>query len=206
MPKDKTETHNRLVPIVKDEFLTHGYEKASVNRIAAAAGLSPAGLYRHFAGKEDMFASLVEPALAEFRSMSKEWEAGAIQNAQYYDPFGSAWAEGLLDFIFRNFDALKLLLCCSGGSKYENFEEELVVLEQRSSKKYARALQKTGRKAPAVSNSEWHLMATLYVRAVTEIVRHGMTRKQAEKHLQFVQGLLYPGMKQLFGLGGDAEP
>lgn len=30
MPRDKTDTHNKLLPCIKQEFLEHGYEKASM--------------------------------------------------------------------------------------------------------------------------------------------------------------------------------
>ena len=51
---------------MKEEFLTFGYEKASLNRISAKVGITTAGLYKHFSGKEDMFRFLVKDALDAF--------------------------------------------------------------------------------------------------------------------------------------------
>ena len=61
MPKDKTDTLKRIIPHAKQEFLEKGFEKASMRRIAENAGITAAGLYRHFNSKEAMFASLVAP-------------------------------------------------------------------------------------------------------------------------------------------------
>ena len=58
MPRDKMATYERIIRCVKEEFLTFGYEKASLNRVSAKVGITTAGLYKHFKNKEDMFFSL----------------------------------------------------------------------------------------------------------------------------------------------------
>lgn len=200
MPRDKTATHERLIPIVKQEFLEYGYEKASVNHIAELAGMSAAGLYRHYQSKEDMFASLVDKTLDEFHTFCRTWQEYSITGNQAYDPFGSAWISELLHFVYAHYDAFKLLICCSTGSKYEDFEERLIRLEEESSKEFAAELAKSGGNPLPVTNDQWHLVATLYIRAITEVVRHDMPREKANEHISFVQDFFYPGMKKLFGL------
>jgi len=37
---------------MKEELLVYGYEKASLNRVSAKAGITTAGLYKHFKNKE----------------------------------------------------------------------------------------------------------------------------------------------------------
>lgn len=66
MPRDKTDTHNKLLPCIKQEFLEHGYEKASMQNIARRAGITAAGIYRHFPSKEAMFTAMVEPVTSDF--------------------------------------------------------------------------------------------------------------------------------------------
>ena len=44
MPKDKTETHERILPVARKIFLEKGFEKASMRDIASEAGLTAAGL------------------------------------------------------------------------------------------------------------------------------------------------------------------
>lgn len=43
-------------------FATHGYKGASMDRIAAAAGVSKSTLYSHFQGKEGLFVALIQQA------------------------------------------------------------------------------------------------------------------------------------------------
>jgi len=48
MPKDKTASHIRVMTAMREEFIEKGFENASVRNIAAKAGMSAAGLYRHY--------------------------------------------------------------------------------------------------------------------------------------------------------------
>ena len=64
MPRDKTQAHEKIVKAAMHEFLTKGFEQASMKSIADAVGMTSAGLYRHFKDKQDMFAELVKPGIA----------------------------------------------------------------------------------------------------------------------------------------------
>ena len=66
MPRDKTESHKRIIEAAKQEFLKYGYNDASLRRIASNAGIQVGGLYKHFASKEALFESLVTPAIQGF--------------------------------------------------------------------------------------------------------------------------------------------
>ena len=185
---------------MKQEFLEYGYEKASVNHIAELAGMSAAGLYRHYKDKEDMFASLVDETLTEYDKLCRTWQNGSVEDFTEYDPFGEEWTGELLDFVYAHFDGLKLLICCSAGSRYGDFEEQLIMKEEISSKTFADARKKAGGNPMPMMDNQWHLVATLYIRALTEIIRHDMPREKAEEHIAFIKEFLYPGMKRLYGL------
>lgn len=51
-----------LILSAREEFLAHGYARASVRRICERAGKSTGSLYCLFDGKEDLFTACVEPA------------------------------------------------------------------------------------------------------------------------------------------------
>ena len=66
MARDKSAHHEKIITAAREEFMTYGFTDASMRRIADAAGMSAAGLYKHFPSREDMFATLVEPAWQVF--------------------------------------------------------------------------------------------------------------------------------------------
>lgn len=74
MPRDKTESHERIIAAAKAEFLEYGFENASMRRIAANADITVSGLYKHFPSKEEMFAHLVQPVLDSFNTLYHQKE------------------------------------------------------------------------------------------------------------------------------------
>lgn len=199
MPKDKTATRTLVIRFMKEEFLTHGYERASLNSISANVGITTAGLYRHFNGKADMFRYLVQDTIDDFNELA-HGEQAQPHGYDNHNPFDVNWAEFWADFFLSHKDGMKLLVCCSAGSPYESFEEDLIQLEAEGNKCYAEALRTLGKTPREVSDMQWHMLATAYVHLVLEIVRHDMTRKEALEHMRFIGNLLYPGWRKLLGL------
>ena len=72
MPRDKSQSHARVLEAAKAEFLEKGFEKASIRDIGKRAGMTSAGLYRHCKDKEDLFRQVLEPLLQEMSVMMKE--------------------------------------------------------------------------------------------------------------------------------------
>ncbi len=67
MPRDrfdKLDPHKqqRLYEAAADEFGSHGFDRASLNRIIDHAGMSKGSLYYYFDDKSDLYATLVEKA------------------------------------------------------------------------------------------------------------------------------------------------
>lgn len=60
MPRPALSKRQQILKGAKQEFLVHGFAATSVDRIAAAAGVSKATIYSHFKGKEGLFKALVK--------------------------------------------------------------------------------------------------------------------------------------------------
>lgn len=200
MPRDKTATNKKIYACMREEFLAYGFEKASLNRIAAKVGITTAGLYKHFNGKEDMFEHLVCDAVNALNDMENESIDDMSDPAMEYDPFSLAQTSALLDIFYSHYEGFKLLVCCAQGSKYSRFEEELIDQETAANKQYAEILRKSGRNVKALTELEWHILSTEYIHLVLEIIRHDLSKEEALRHMAFVRTLLYPGWKDIFGL------
>ena len=72
MPRDKTLSHEKVKKAIKEEFLEKGFEDASIRSIGARAGMTSAGLYRHYADKEAMFNAMVEPLIESIKNWAKK--------------------------------------------------------------------------------------------------------------------------------------
>src|SRR5262249_40817761 len=51
--------HREILDAAQDAFITKGYDRATMDDIAAAAGVSKQTVYKHFADKEGLFAEIV---------------------------------------------------------------------------------------------------------------------------------------------------
>lgn len=205
MPRDKTETHRRLVPCIKQEFLEFGFEKASLKNIAANAGITAAAIYRHFPSKEAMFTAMVEPVTSEFlescnASMEETYSKLCDENfLENFNDFRVEKNKEFISYMYDNYDVFRLLLVCSKGTSYENFEERMVDIEQQSILDLFDFLDKKGIVHNQVTDDELHILCTTLVTAVCEAIRHEYTREQALRHMDFVGKMLYPGMRLVLG-------
>ena len=67
MPRDKTESHEKIVAAAFKEFLDYGFREASMRRIASACGMSASGLYKFFSSKEGGLTFDIEKGRLSFR-------------------------------------------------------------------------------------------------------------------------------------------
>lgn len=199
MPRDKTITNAKIIQFMTEEFLEYGFEKASLNRVSAKVGITTAGLYKHFNSKEDMFYFLVKDTLNDFHLLTSQSKQ-QMEIDENYNPFLSDWANVWADFIYTHYTGVKLLICCSAGSKYESFEDNLIEMEAEGNKAYAEVLRTAGKMTKTVSDMQWHILSTAYIHLIFEAVRHDMSKDEALNHMKFVGDLLYPGWKQLLGI------
>ena len=51
---------DRILDAGQEMLIAHGYDGASTNRIAAAAGISPGSLYQYFKDKDDIAAAVID--------------------------------------------------------------------------------------------------------------------------------------------------
>jgi AcrR family transcriptional regulator len=59
------ERQQRMLEAAADEFAEHGYDAASTNRIAPAAGVSKGSVYYYFEDKADLYATVLRRGFAD---------------------------------------------------------------------------------------------------------------------------------------------
>lgn len=202
MPIDKTANHEKIIAAARKEFLTYGFTDASMRRIAAAAGMSASGLYKHFAGKEEMFSALVEPAYQGLLALFRQ-EAG--DQKQFIGTGDlSVWetsndARLAVSYIYDHLDAFRLIICKSQGTKYESFLHDLAVLEEKMTLSFMEMLKKQGVKLNEFSEKELHLLTTTNVNAIFQTVEHDLTREEAIHYADTLDRFFAKAWKEFFG-------
>ena len=202
MIRDKELHHSSIIEAATAEFLEYGFNDASMRRIAAAAGMSASGLYKHFKGKEEMFSALVEPAyqglLALFRQEADD-QGQMIGTGDL-----SRWETGrdaklAITYIYDHLDAFRLIICMSQGTKYESFLHDLAVLEEEMTLSFMEILKKQGVKINDFNKRELHLLTTTNVNAVFQTVEHDFTREEAMHYADTLDRFFSRAWKEFFG-------
>ena len=202
MTRNKELHHKSIIEAATAEFLEYGFREASMRRIASAVGMSAAGLYRHFAGKEEMFSALVDPAYQGLLALFRQ-EAG---DQEQFIGTGdlSVWetsndARLAVSYIYDHLGAFRLIICKSQGTKYESFLHDLAVLEEKMTLSFMEMLKKQGVKLNEFSEKELHLLTTTNVNAIFQTVEHDLTREEAIHYADTLDRFFAKAWKEFFG-------
>lgn len=202
MIRDKELHHGNIISAATAEFLEYGFQDASMRRIASAAGMSASGLYKHFAGKEEMFSALVEPACQGLMALFRQEEKDQKQSIDAGDLSG--WDSGrdaklAVAYIYDHLDAFRLIICKSQGTKYENFLHDLAMLEEETTLAFMDILKKQGVRIKDYRINELHLLTTANVNAVFQTVEHGFSRDEALHYADTLDRFFSAAWKEFFG-------
>lgn len=203
MARDKAGHHEQIMAAAWQEFLTYGFADASMRRIAAASGMSAAGLYKHFPSKEEMFAALVEPAFQGLMALYRQEET-AEREALEAGIVTEKWQSGgearlTMTYIYDHLDAFRLLVCKAQGTRYESFLHDLAIEEEKTTMVMMELLKNRGGQINEVNPKEFHLLVTANVNAVFQAVEHGFTREEALRYADTLDRFFTKGWQALFG-------
>jgi AcrR family transcriptional regulator len=201
----QTDTQQKILDSGKTEFLRWGYKGASMRRIAENAGVTTGAIYLYYKNKEALFDAIVresaEVLLTRFRDILDSFSAHhpdtQIQIMHEYSEQGLA---GMLDCIFDNYDAFKLIVCSSAGTPYETYIDKLVELEAESTGRFISILKERGKKVLPVDSQLVHMLASSLFYGLFEIITHDTKKEKALQYIDSLQRFYRAGWDRLLGL------
>lgn len=194
-----------LLEAGKREFLERGFLAASMRSIAASIGVTTGAIYRYYSDKEAMFDALVaEPAgvlLDKYREVQQEFAMLPLEERLRQLPEisddGQMW---MIQHIYDNFDAFKLIVCCSAGTRYEYYLETLTEIEVNSSHALIEAMRAAGMGIQPIDDELIHIVASALFNGMFETVRHDMPREKAVQHMCSLRDFYSAGWFKILGL------
>ena len=198
------DTHQRILTSGLKMFRENGFERTNLRDLCAEAGVTTGSFYRHFASKEDIFSHFVQPAVDEIKKDFADAEPVCREAVEAGD-VRRLWmimdADRLLDYIYRNFNALKLLLKCSGGTKYSDFLNDVVCMETDISLRALGFAKERGLIAVELpSETEMHLICHAYISSVFEAVLHDLSREVMENYIHTIVKFFTARAYKILGL------
>lgn len=187
------------------EFLDKGFKDASMRAIASQAGVTTGAIYGYFPDKEALFTALVQPAANELKrqfitAQESFSQLPHHQQIESMHSYSSQELYGMLDFIYDHFTEFRLIVCCSGGTEYENYVDTLVEIETLATRRFIDVIKSSGFQPQKMQNNLLHILCNAYFSAVFETVAHEMDKAEASAYVEQITAFFTAGWNQMLGL------
>jgi len=204
-------THRNIIESGKCLFMHYGYERTNLRELCKEAGITTGSFYRHFSSKEELFASLVEPAVEGIYNIYHDAEKLCfdymdVDYGEENQRFKEMWkissesVEEIINFVYNNWDSFKLLLECADGTKYSTFIDDMVNLEVHNSIKILDVIYQQDIQSHVISENELHMLVHAYLSCIFESVIHNYTREEALGYVQTIVKFFNAGWEKILGL------
>ena len=204
MAKQIEGVYERILECAKKEFLEKDYMDASLRTIASEAGTSTNSIYVRFKDKEGLFAAIVEPVLEEFLSRRLDIQEtfhgfdSETQRREVGTYSGNAMLD-MVDYMYEHFEEFCLLLDASYGTKFHNFVDSLVSMEEEYTWKWMEATGSQMETEGEMTKEFYHIMTTSYFQGIFEVVRHKMGREDAKRYVAMMGKYHHAGFLAIVG-------
>ena len=184
----------RILDSARTEFLTSGFEKASLRTICEGAGVTTGALYKRYKGKEDLFCAVVEQTVEDLYEVAHargDKDPAAMSNQELIKAWDMDGADMMwwFRFLYDRRDDFYLLLSCSQGTRYANFPHDWVELLTKATSAYLAEAQRRGLCRNDVEPAELHILLSAFWTTIYEPFIHHFTWEQIEAHCRIVCGL-----------------
>ena len=160
---------------------------------------------KRFLDKAEMLDAVVgneaEELLTMFKRIQNDFAKKEIENQ--VSEMGSYTENGLhvmIDYIYDHYDAFKIIICRSKGSKYEFYIDSLVDIEVENTYRFINELKEKNLKVREPSEDLIHILCTSFFASIFEVVQHDMKREEALKYADEIYAFNEAGWSVLLGL------
>ena len=197
-------THKSILESGKNNFLNDGYERSNLRKICKDAGVTTGAFYRHFEDKEALFIALVEPLATEVLNLYSKFESESFRSIdeEHIKDLAEINIKGSIEaalYIFRKKDIFELLVYKAYGTRYDNFIEKLVEMEDLNRNKILKMVLKNDYRYINMSEKSMHLLNHAYINALCEIIIHSENIDEVKKNAEIVAKFFREGWKKLQG-------
>ena len=204
MPRDKSASHIKVNRAIKEEFLEKGFEAASIRSIGSRAGMTSAGLYRHYPDKASMFEAIVSPLVSEIENWTKRHIRIKYEMTARKESEEKLFDETIMDLIktviLPKKEEFRLLLNGSKGTKYENFVHDFVIENQKEFMRALEYFKEKGYPVKEISETELHMLLTAYLSACFESILREEEDEKILSYLNTLEEFFMPGWLKIMGV------
>lgn len=113
-------TRKRILKSAREEMLRVGYQKASMRKIAADAGITAGALYKHFQGKEEIFETICDDIIEQLFAMQKGLLPDDLEKRTDEELLKLFWQEASVQMFvgFQDYFPILQMIVLNGSPEY----------------------------------------------------------------------------------------
>ena len=128
------ELDGKITASAAGEFLQHGYEKASLRKIAAGADVTIGAIYTRYKNKDALFCALTENLRQKMESLRQEifceYKKAAAEGLEQITAVMQHECDMLLHLMYDRYQEARLLFCRSTGSSLADYYSRIMEQKQ----------------------------------------------------------------------------
>ena len=195
------DTQKNLINAAISEFAEYGFQKSSLRRICAKAGVTTGALYFFFNDKEDLFANAVTPVTEGILTLMKahyETELSSPARELIADESEDLRAgEEFLSFYYRNKTLCHIVLENRNHPVVQDFFDRLTQLMDRQTIMLLGVLAPEAKADATFNQCTIHWISHVLIDSVIHILSHDFDEGRAKEQLKIVTRFLRGGMLSL---------
>jgi len=194
------ETKMKLLESAITEFSEHGFQKASLRRICANAGVTTGALYFFFQDKEDLFQSVISPVtdslLSVLQAHYQAELAGTVTQAADASADIQASAD-ILEVYYSNKTIGGIILNHRDHPAVCAFFDRITTLIDQQTVSLLKKINIDASADPVFNDCTVHWISHLQIDAVMHILGHDYDENKAKGQLEIMVHFLRAGFLSL---------
>ncbi len=192
----------KIIEYAQKEFLEKGYNDASLRNIAKMAEVSTSTMYTRFGDKAGMFEYLISPTgkLPDFleKTLSGYFSMNLDEQHEHYKEKSKTGFDAIIDMIYEEYAAYKLLVSCSPGDIFKNYLEQITAIDVKYTLHYLKENNSKALREGRINEGFCHVVSTAFYSALFHCVEHDMSKEDAEKYITELRNFYGRGWEEYF--------
>jgi len=192
----------KIIEYAQKEFLEKGYNDASLRNIAKMADVSTSTMYTRFGDKFGMFEYLIsstsklpdflEQTLRDYFNMNLE-----EQQNQYEDKSNTGF-DVIINMIYEDYAAYKLLVSCSPGDIYKNFLDQITAIDVKYTLLYLKENNSKALREDRINEGFCQVVSRAFYSALFNCVEQDMSKEDAVNYINELRSFYNRGWEEYF--------
>ncbi|MCR5515529.1 MAG: TetR/AcrR family transcriptional regulator [Lachnospira sp.] len=192
----------KIIEYAQKEFLEKGYNDASLRNIAKMADVSTSTMYTRFGDKFGMFEYLIsstsklpdflEQTLRGYFNMNLE-----EQQNQYEDKSNTGF-DVIINMIYEDYAAYKLLVSCSPGDIYKNFLDQITAIDVKYTLLYLKENNSKALREDRINEGFCQVVSRAFYSALFNCVEQDMSKEDAVNYINELRSFYNRGWEEFF--------